>query len=140
MFKKIRETLDFWDLKSFVTAVIILGVLVVIGFFFSSDIRDRFRAADKETFKGRTIAKVISIKTVDKVTQGRHGTRIGVDSYDVSYSYNVNGQTLLGRDHIPLTLENKKLLEELTDKDSNDTITVAFDMRDPGNSILIGNQ
>jgi hypothetical protein len=139
MFKKIREALDYWDLKSFFVTVIIFGALLIIGFFFFfSDIRDRFRTADKETFKGRTIATIISIKPIEIIKQGKYkGARIEVDSYEVSYSYNVHGQTFVDSDLIPLNAKNKKLLKELMDNRANDSIMVAFDVSTPRNSLLI---
>ena len=82
MLKKIRETFDNWDLKSFfLTTLVIVGVLFILGILIFSDIRDRFRSADKERFKGRTIAKIISIKPIEKMKQGKLGSNNEVDAF-----------------------------------------------------------
>jgi len=142
MFKKIRETFDLWDLKSFfLTTLVIAGVLFIVGILVFSDIRDRFRSVDKERFEGRTIAKIISIKPIEKITHGKYkGTTIKVDAFEVSYSYNVNGQTFQDSDLVPVNAGNMKFLRALSDKKTNDTVKVAFDLSAPRNSVLIESQ
>ena len=141
-FKKIREIFDSWDLKSLFTTLIILGILLILAFlFYFPGFRDRFRQADKEAFKGRTIAMIISIKPIETIIQGKYkGTQIKVDGFEVSYSYSVNGQTFVDSDLIPLNGWNMKFLKELSNKQPNDTIMAAFDISAPKNSVLIESQ
>jgi hypothetical protein len=141
MFKKIRKNFDSWDVKSFVlTILVVAGVLFIVGILVFSDIRDRFRSADKERFEGRTIAKIISIKPIEKMKQGKFGTTIKVDAFEVSYSYKVDGQTFQDSDLIPVNAGNMKFLRELSDMKTNDSVKVAFDVSAPRNSVLIDGQ
>jgi hypothetical protein len=136
MNKRIREKLDSWDLKSIFRTIVFLSIGLFLFFYFT-DIRDRFRTEDKEKFQGQTTGEIISVEKAERITQGKTtGTKIYVDSYKVTYRYNINGQTFQSIDIIPLTTTNQKLLTGILER-TNNICVVKFDTNDPSESILL---
>jgi hypothetical protein len=136
MNKRIREKLDTWDLKSVFLTVTFLAIAFFLFFFFFG-IRERFRAKDKEKFKGQTKGEIIKVEKVERMSQGRWtGTKIYVDGYKVTYEFNVNGKIFQDIDVIPLNTANQKLLTQIIEQ-KNNTCIVKFDIADPNNSILV---
>jgi len=110
MNKRLREKLDSWDLKSLFLTILFLSIGLFLFFYFT-DIRDRFRTEDKEKFKGQITGEIVSVEKAERITQSKwNGTKIYVDSYKVTYRYNVEGHTYQSVDIIPLTTTNQKLL------------------------------
>jgi hypothetical protein len=136
MNKALRERLDSWDLKSLVLTIGFLSVALFL-FFYYGDIRDLFRANDKENYGGQTKGEIISIEPIDRITQSKwKGTKIFVDSYKVSYRFSVNGQTFQNIDVIPVSTENQQLLKSLLEVKDHATCLVKFDIKDPKKSVL----
>jgi hypothetical protein len=137
MNKRIREKLDSWDLKSVFLTIIFLSIGLLLFFYFT-DIRDRFRTEDKEKFKGQTTGEIINVEKAERISQSKwNGTKIYVDSYKVTYQYNIEGQTFQSIDIIPLTTTNQKLLTEILERGTNNICVVKFDTDDPNKSLLI---
>ena len=137
MKKKIRETLDSWDLKSVFLTICFLLIGLFLFFYFT-DIRDRFRTEDKEKFKGRTTGQITSVDKTDRIAQSRwNGTKIYVDSYRLTYLFQYEGEVFENIDIIPVTIKNETLLAEILDRGATDGCTVRFDTDDPNKSLLI---
>ena len=62
--------------------------------------------------------------------------RSDVDSYAVTYRYDVEGQTFQGIDVIPVTPTNQKLLNWILEGEASVGCVVKFDVDDPGRSLL----
>jgi hypothetical protein len=137
MNKRLREKLDSWDLKSFLLTVLFLSIGLFLFFYFTG-IRDRFRTEDKEKFKGQITGEIVSIEKAERISQSKwNGTKMYVDSYKVTYRYNIEGQTYQSVDIIPLTTTNQKLLTGILKGGTNNNCIVKFDTDDPKQSILI---
>jgi hypothetical protein len=136
MIQKIREKIDSWDFKAILQTSFALAIIFFVVFYLLT-MRGRLREVDKETFKGQTTGKVISVTPKEVMSQTRsRGTEIYTDSYDVLYKYIVNGQLYQQTDNIRLTVANKRFLSRIS-KGSDEPVVVAFDLNDPKNSILM---
>lgn len=137
MNRRIKETLESWDLKSLFLTILFLSIGLVIYFYFA-DIRDRFRTSDEEKYRGQTKGEIIDVQKADRITQSKwNGTKIFVDSYSVSYRYEVNGQEFTRRDVISVTAKNQELLKQILDRGSNNICFIKFDIEDPQKSLLV---
>jgi hypothetical protein len=137
MNKRLREKLDSWDLKSFFLTVLFLSIGLFLFFYFA-DIRDRFRTEDKGKFKGQITGEIVSVENAERISQSKwNGTKIYVDSYEVTYRYNIKGQTYQSVDVIPFTTTNQKLLTGILERGTSNICIVKFDTDDPNKSILI---
>jgi hypothetical protein len=137
MNKWLREKLDTWDLKSLFLTIFFLSIGVFLFFYFTDDIRDRFRQDDKDEFEGQTEGEIISVEPIDRVKQSKwKGTEIFVDSYKILYRYKVDGREYQSTDIIPLTTKNEKFIRTILYKKKNETFLVRFDLRDPDESVL----
>ena len=137
MLQRIKEQIDSWDFRSIFQTLVALFIIFFILFYFQN-IRDKFRQGEREEFKGQAVGQVISIKPRERIDQTRtRGTEILVDSYDVLFQYRVSGKVYQGTDNIPSTGANRKLINDLLDEEKWDNVLVAFDLGDPGKSILI---
>jgi hypothetical protein len=140
MNKRIREKWESRDLKSALATIAVLVVALLVFFFFI-DVRDRVRKEDEEKFAGQTTGEIIEVEKIWKMSQSRwSGTRIYIDGYKVTYTFNVHGKTFQDTDIIPLTTANQKLLSEILERGTNSICIVKFDVGDPNNSILVANQ
>ncbi len=136
MKKWIKERLDYWDLKSFFGTVIFISICLY-GLYYFSDIRDRFRQTDLETFKGHTTGEIISIEPIVRNKQTKwKGTEIYTDSYKIRYTYTVNGQSFEKTDFIQLIPKNENLLTRILERKTTDTFEIHFDLDDPEKSIV----
>jgi hypothetical protein len=137
MNKRLKEKLDSWDLKSFFLTIVFLSIALFLFFYFT-DIRDRFRTEDKENFKGRTTGEIIKVEKADRISQSKwNGTKIYVDSYRVTYMFNVQGQAIQNTDIIPLTTLNQKLITKILERGTNNVCVVKYDTDDPNRSIIV---
>jgi hypothetical protein len=137
MNKRLREKLDSWDLKSFFLTILFLSSGLFLFVYFT-DIRDRLRTEDKEKFKGQITGEIVSIEKAERISQSKwNGTKIYVDSYKVTYRYNIGGQTYQSVDIIPLTTTNQKLITEILARGTNKNCTLKYDTDDPKNSLLV---
>jgi hypothetical protein len=137
MNKRIREKIDSWDLKSLFLTILFLSIGFFLFFYFT-DIRDRFRTEDKGKLKGQTTGEIINVEKLERISQSKwNGTKIYIDSYKVTYRYNIQGQTYQNIDIIPLTTTNQKLLTGILEIGTNNICVVKFDIDDPSKSLLI---
>jgi hypothetical protein len=137
MNKRLREKLDSWDLKSFFLTILFLSLGLFLFFYFT-DIRDRFRTEDKEKFKGQITGEIVSVEKAERISQSKwNGTKIYVDSYKVTYRYNIEGERYQSVDIIPLTTTNQKLLTGILERRTNNNCTVKYDTDDPNKSLLV---
>jgi hypothetical protein len=60
-----------------------------------------------------------------------------VDSYKVTYRFNILGQAFQNTDIIPLTIVNQKLLTEIVERGTNNVCVVKYDTDDPNRSIIV---
>lgn len=131
MNKKIREKIDSWDIKSFFLTILFCLIALFLFFYFNN-IRDRFRAEDREKFKGQTTGEIVNIEKQEKISHGRcNGTKIYIDGYKVTYKYTVAGETFESVDLIALTATNQKLLTSILERGANNICTVRFDIEAP---------
>jgi hypothetical protein len=136
MNKRLREKIDSWDLKSFFLTILFLSIGLFLFFYFT-DIRDRFRTEDKEKFKGLTTGVIIKVEKAERISQSKwNGTKIYVDSYKVTYMFNVQEQAFQNTDIIPLTAANQNLLTEILECRTNNVCVVKYDTDDPNKSII----
>jgi hypothetical protein len=139
MNKKLREKLDSWDLRSLILTIIIFSLGIFLFYYFS-DFRNRLRNDDNENFKGQTRGVVISMEPLQRISQGRYGANISVDSYKVLYKYKVNNTEYSKIDYIPYsTVENQKFINKLMSRSPEENFFVKFDLENPNKSILIKN-
>jgi hypothetical protein len=137
MNRTIKEKLDFWDLRSVFQTVLVLSIALFLVFYFT-DITDRFRADDKDNFKGQTIGEIINVEKMERISHSKwKGTRIYVDKYKVTYRYKIDGQTFQCIDVIPVTTINEKLRTGILERGSNNICYVKFDIDDPKKSVLV---
>jgi hypothetical protein len=137
MNKRLREKLDSWDLKSFFLTILFLSIGLFLFFFFS-DIRGRFRTEDEGKFKGQVTGEIVDVVKAERISQSKwNGTNIYVDSYKVTYRYNVEGQRYESIDIIPLTTTNQKLLTGILLRGTSNKCTVKYDKDDPSKSLLV---
>ena len=137
MNNRLREKLDSWDLKSFFLTILFFSFVLFLFFYFT-DIRDRFRTEDEQNFEGQITGEILSVEKAERITQSKwNGTKIYVDSYKVTYRYNIGGQTYQCVDIIPLTTTNKKLLTGILQRGTNNDCTVKYDIDDPKKSLLV---
>ena len=137
MNKKIRETLDSWDLKSLFLTILLFSIGLFLFFYFI-DFRDRLRTGDEENFKGQTNGKILTVEKGERIKQSKWtGTEIYVDSYKVKYQFQYQGQTFENVDIIPTTVKNQKLINNILDKGTEKEFLVKFDTSDPNRSLLI---
>jgi hypothetical protein len=137
MNKRLRETLDSWDLKSVFLTLLFLSIGLFLFFYFT-DIRDRFRKEEKEKFKGQTTGEIMKVEKAERISQSKwNGTKIYVDSYKVTYRYNIEGLSFQSTDIIPLTTTNQKLLTGILERGTNAICVVKFDTDNPKKSLLI---
>jgi hypothetical protein len=137
MNKALRERLDALDVKSVLLTILFLS-LAFIAFFYYGDIRDLFRAREKQNYTGLTQGEVISIEPIQRVTQSKwKGVKIFVDSYKITYRYFVNGQSFQREDIVPVSDENEALLNSLLNVKDKATCSVKYDTEDPKKSILV---
>jgi hypothetical protein len=137
MNKRLREKFDSWDLKSFFLTILFLSIGLFLFFYFT-DIRDRFRIEHKEKFKGQTTGEILKVEKADRISQSKwNGTKIYVDSYKVTYRFNILGQAFQNTDIIPLTIVNQKLLTEIVERGTNNVCAVKYDTDDPNRSIIV---
>lgn len=137
MHKRLRERLDSWDLKSVFLTILFFSIGIFLFLYFTG-IRDRFRAEDKENFKGKATGEILSVEKAERISQSRWtGTKIYVDSYRVEYQYNHQGRTFRNVDIIPVTATNQKLLSGILNRGTNNTCVVRFDEGEPSRSILV---
>jgi hypothetical protein len=140
MNKRLREKFDSWDLKSFLLTILFLLIGLFLFFYFT-DIRDRFRTEDEENFKGQITGEILDVEKAERISQSKwNGTKIYVDSYKVTYRYNVEGQTYQSVDIIPLTTTNQKLLTGILERGTNNNCTVKYDTDDPYKSLLVNSE
>jgi hypothetical protein len=136
MNKAIRERLDALDVKSLVLTVTFVTVAVLLYFYYG-DVRDLFRAREKQLYTGVTTGQVISLEPIQRVTQSKwKGTKIFVDSYKVSYRYSINGVPYQSTDIMPVSVENDPLLKSLLAVKVNATCYVKFDTQNPKKSLI----
>jgi hypothetical protein len=134
---RLRERMDSWDLKSFFITVFLISGLLVL-FFYASDIKDRLRTADEESYTGKTNGTIIKVDTVERISQSKYkGTIIDVESYEVTYRYIVNGHGFEGSDMIPASTKNLPLLKAILGDGDQSRIMIKFDIDDPKKSLLI---
>jgi hypothetical protein len=134
---RLRERMDSWDLKSFFITVFLISGLLVL-FFYASDIKDRLRTADEESYTGKTNGTIIKVDTVERISQSKNkGTIIDVESYEVTYRYIVNGHAFEGTDMIPASTKNLPLLKAILGDGDQSRIMIKFDIDDPKKSLLI---
>ena len=134
--KSIRERLDSWDLKSLLLTVFILLVGAFVIFYFS-DLRDRLRNNEMDELKGRAKAEIISIEPVERITQGKKGTRIFTDSYSILYTYTVNRQEYQKTDIVPVSKKNDKLITRILGRRPGEIFWLGYDLSKPGRSLLM---
>jgi hypothetical protein len=136
MSKKLRNGLDFVDVKSIVGAVI---VLVIAGGFliYRYNFADKTREYWKEKYKGKAECRVLNCQPVQIMHQGRYGNKISLDHFIVTYRYEINGVGFTGTDEIPNTAENLKLIDKIMKRSTNDNFPIQFDIETPDKSILI---
>lgn len=137
MNKRLREKLDCWDVRSLFLTIVLFSIGLFL-FFYLTDIRDRFRASDKQKFKGQTTGEILNVEKIERISQSKWtGTKLYVDSYRVTYRYNVEGQTFQSTDIIPLTATNQTLLAGILAHGINNICIVKFDTGDLKKSLLI---
>ena len=137
MNKRLSEKFDSWDLKSLFLTILFLSIGLFLFFYFTG-IRDRFRTEDKEKFKGQTTGEIIKVEKADRISQSKwNGTKIYIDSYKVTYRYDIEGLSFQSTDIIPLTTTNQKLLTEILEGGTNNICVVKFDTDNPKKSLLI---
>lgn len=137
MNKRLKEKLDSWDFKSFFLTILFFSIGLFLFFYFTG-IRDRFRTDDKEKFKGQTSGQIVKVEKADRISQSKwNGTKIYVDSYRVTYRFDVDEQVFENTDIIPLTTVNQQLLTKILERGTNNNCVVKYDTDNPHKSIIV---
>jgi hypothetical protein len=124
----------FWDLKSVLWSIgvtLVIAGIVVIGF-----LPEIVRTTRIEDLRGETIGEITTLKENTIIRQGKLGSRVVVDSYEVSYVYNVENMTY---NKTEIIRGNAKLIAHLNNIKENikpKEIKVRYDLKNPSQSLI----
>lgn len=110
MTSRLREKLDAIDLKSILLTTLILGTILLMVYKCSDPVEN---LSDSLTTKGK--GKIILVTPNNQMKQGKKGTFIYTESYQVKFYYVVNGVTYEQTDVIKNIGRNQTIVDKIND-------------------------
>ena len=134
--RRIKERLEFFDFKSLVLTLTLLGFGTAL-FIFLWTLRDESRDDYLASLDKQGTPHILKVDSVTRMNNGKYsGTKFYVDGYKVTYKFQIIGDELIGEDFIHIAPSNRGLLDAILNKDLHWEILVKYDSKDPKRNML----
>ena len=117
------------------TIFIIVALFTLAFLYRSGKLRD-ILPEKYEGYEGEALAKILEVKPVTRVINGRFGTRILIDKYSVQYAYSVERVPYIQSDSVYNKADNLALIEAIVNDNTTGTVLIHYNPNDPSRSFI----
>ncbi len=114
----------------------LLLALAIVAVLYVRVIPDLLKEDKLKQYTGQTAGTVTTIEENTGMTQDDYGTEIYIDSYTVTYSYQVNGVEYIGSEIVKLSPKTSSFIQRITNS-IGESLVIRHDEAEPAKSTIL---
>ena len=120
--------------KIFGILVLIMAMVTVVAYLAFPEYK---RSSQLRRFTGKTYGTVTNVKENNSISQTQEGTKIGIKSLTIYYTYKVNESLFQGTEELKATPVTIQKINEITEGEAE--LMIRYDPSNPNNSMIFFN-